>query len=261
LLIEVDLVSILEAIAPPEESFPLADDSAQFTDEDLLGGASLGQASIIITAESTISNSSARVPQFDQYRRRLQPLLSLEDKLMRALASPDETEDDATVTHADMSDLTSNGGGPPPSPSWGWGRHTTPPWEAEQQQMAGGPMVPLTLRVGDLHAGLASPVAPSPSSSMGSSAASSTATRTRAGELLLSQRSNWKKAFAFGGRLRAQSPKSVHTNEIEGWWEDPEDPVHVLNASASVMEQLWHDPAVRKCLQDRRLRLEESSGL
>ena len=69
---------------------------------------------------------------------------------------------------------------------------------------------------------------------------------------------NWKKVFAFG---RSKSPKSPHSGEIEGWWEDPDDPVHVLNACGPTMSDLWRDKQVRARLEEKRLRLEESSGL
>jgi guanine nucleotide-binding protein subunit alpha len=78
-------------------------------------------------------------------------------------------------------------------------------------------------------------------------------------EIVLHTSTNWKKAFALGSK--SKSPKSAHTGEIEGWWEDPEDPVHSLNACAPTMQELWRDPQVRKRLQEKRLRLEESSGL
>jgi guanine nucleotide-binding protein alpha-1 subunit len=300
--------SILEAIAPDEpfHATLLADDSgAQFADDDLLAG-SLGQASIIISADGPAAAcvpTGTRVAQYDTYRRQLAPLLALEDKLMRALASPDETEDDATLPNITPATaaatngvhggeiLSSPGGGGtgPSSPSWGWGRHTTPPWEvaAQQQQQqqqqqqyhqhqgvrsngrsSPGPRTTHALRPPVLIAPTAmagatapsSPLASSPSS--GLSAATTGATRrSRSGEPLVAGSSRWKEAFAFGRRLRAQSPKSAHTNEIEGWWEDPEDPVHVMNASAPVMEALWRDPAVKTRLKERRLRLEESSGL
>lgn len=70
---------------------------------------------------------------------------------------------------------------------------------------------------------------------------------------------NWKKTFALGGN--SKSPKSAHSGEIEGWWEDPDDPVHSLNACAPAMMELWRDRSVRKRLKEKRIRLEESSGL
>jgi len=66
-----------------------------------------------------------------------------------------------------------------------------------------------------------------------------------------------EKVFAFG---RSKSPKSPHSGEIEGWWEDPDDPVHVLNACGPAMSDLWRDKQVRARLEEKHLRLEESSG-
>lgn len=70
---------------------------------------------------------------------------------------------------------------------------------------------------------------------------------------------NWKKVFTLGGK--SKSPKSAHTGEIEGWWEDPNDPVHTLHAAAPAMLELWRDEAVRSQLREKRIRIEESSGL
>ena len=78
-------------------------------------------------------------------------------------------------------------------------------------------------------------------------------------EVAVHTTTNWKKAFSLGGKEK--SPKSAHTGEIAGWWEDPEDPVHALNACAPAMLQLWKDSNVRQRLLEKRLRLEESSGL
>lgn len=69
--------------------------------------------------------------------------------------------------------------------------------------------------------------------------------------------SNWKKAFSLG---RIQSPKSAHSGELQGWWEDPDDPVHTINRCAPYIAELWKDKRVRQKLAERRIRLEESSG-
>ena len=65
---------------------------------------------------------------------------------------------------------------------------------------------------------------------------------------------NWKKAFA-------RSSKGRDDGEVGGWWEDPNDPVHLLNACAEDMRALWTHPTVKETLKRRRIRLEESSGL
>jgi guanine nucleotide-binding protein alpha-1 subunit len=69
---------------------------------------------------------------------------------------------------------------------------------------------------------------------------------------------NWKKAFRFE---KIQNPKNSHGGELKGWWEDPNDPVHVLSQFAPHISELWKDPKVRHRLAERRVRLEESSGL
>lgn len=78
-------------------------------------------------------------------------------------------------------------------------------------------------------------------------------------EVTVPGRFNWKKPLI--GMARNQSPKGERTGEIHGWWEDPHDPVHVMNRCAPVMTELWRDPKVQQRLRERRLRLEESSGL
>ena len=81
----------------------------------------------------------------------------------------------------------------------------------------------------------------------------------RGGEMSVRPTSNWKKALGLGGsKLKGASPG---TGELLGWWEDPADPVHVLSKYSSVMVELWDDQWVKARLRDRRIRLEESSGL
>lgn len=83
-------------------------------------------------------------------------------------------------------------------------------------------------------------------------------------ELALRPTNNWKKSLSLGNRINSRSTKNEHTGEIRGWWEDPDDPVHVLYACAGGdfgMIQVWKDPDVRATLTKRRVRLEESSGL
>ena len=57
-----------------------------------------------------------------------------------------------------------------------------------------------------------------------------------------------------------KSPKGPHSGELKEWWEDPEDPAHILNKCAPAMLDLWKDPDVEQRLAEKRLRLEESSG-
>jgi hypothetical protein len=78
-------------------------------------------------------------------------------------------------------------------------------------------------------------------------------------EISVKTTSNWKKALSLGVRMK--SPRSPHSSELEGWWEDPDDPVHILNKCAPAMLDLWKDPNVKQRLAEKQLRLEESSGL
>lgn len=78
-------------------------------------------------------------------------------------------------------------------------------------------------------------------------------------ELTIPTTFNWKKPFEL---RNFQSPKHPTSGgELRGWWEDPDDPVHVLHRCAPVVKELWKDPLVQKKLVEKRLRLEESSGL
>lgn len=75
--------------------------------------------------------------------------------------------------------------------------------------------------------------------------------------------STWKKSLSLSGRMTVRAPKSAHTGEIQGWWEDPGDPVHVIHACAAGehgISALWRDADVRAVLARRRVRMEESSG-
>lgn len=254
----------MDAITPDE---PLTADSAHFSEDDLLRG-SAGGESLLISAEGAPASALAGtpVPKRDAYARRLAPLLALEETLMHALAHPDEPAPAPAGEPSAQGQGQGQGGeqGPlTPSSSWGWGRHAHSPAGAGTGTggASGSDLAPSSAFPFPPANGSAPPPPVGGSPVSPGSAASGAPPRTRSGEPLLSARSNWKKAFSLGGRLRAQSPKSAHTNEIEGWWEDAEDPVHVMYACAGVVEEMWRDPAVRVRLKERRLRIEESSGL
>lgn len=74
------------------------------------------------------------------------------------------------------------------------------------------------------------------------------------GEYSVRTTSNWKRALAL---RRRQAQRA----SVSPWWEDPKDPVHVLDKSRDVMIRLWKDPWVRRRLVEKRVRLQESSGL
>jgi len=75
------------------------------------------------------------------------------------------------------------------------------------------------------------------------------------GECTVRTTSNWKRAFT----LRRNRSKFSSTSN--SWWEDPSDPVHVLDRSRDTMVRLWKDEWVRHRLVEKRVRLQESGGL
>lgn len=177
--------------------------------------------------------------------------MELEERLIHLLSAPDEDEP-AHITHLDKSrpmweqyaNVYNIESLPPPSKS-----PTSSPTKARPS-----PSILIPQKK------------PTSSSSLSGSTASSSYISSQSpystdssNELAVHISTDWKKAFQLGSS--SKSPKSAHTGEIEGWWEDPDDPVHILNACASTMQELWLDHQVRKCLNEKRLRLEESSGL
>jgi hypothetical protein len=197
--------------------------------------------------------SGTKVPKFDYYRARLEPLVELEDRLTRLLSSPDEDE----ATHLPSSQnwesyayLNARGNGAVPASSNNHinGRPSERPtptiYIPQKYQSYGSPVSPLN--------GNGS------TSGSHSSSPSTSSTKSKGKEISVTS-TNWKKAFTLGSK--SKSPKSAHTGEIEGWWEDPDDPVHALHAAAPTMLELWRDETVRSRLHEKRIRLEESSGL
>jgi guanine nucleotide-binding protein subunit alpha len=191
---------------------------------------------ISATRQSSVI-SVTKVPKYPQYRHALEPLRELEERLIRMLSSPNEDEPTHTTPSKPDWSIYANGnsnvqvtvdknGRPAPCitipPSW-----------------TSSPLSPSTSL-------------PSPGGSSNSSSKSKNV------EVSVHHTSNWKKAFSLGNRIK--SPKSAHTNEIEGWWDDPSDPVHVLNSCAQPMLALWKDPNVKQRLREKRIRVEEGSG-
>lgn len=238
---------ILDALSPEPDTIDDHDD-ADWTET----------ASVIITSSGRPPSaiSGTRVPNYELYRARLEPLIELEERLARLLSSPDEDE----PTHL------------PSSSSYPrWDSHTP----LSMQPQGGSPTTPIgntavsagrrpspTIYIPQKSQSHGSPVSPSNgngSASGYSSSPSPSSSKSGSRELSVRASANWKKAFALGGK--SKSPKSAHSGEIEGWWEDPDDPVHTLNACAHAMAELWRDPKVKQRLREKRIRLEESSGL
>lgn len=85
----------------------------------------------------------------------------------------------------------------------------------------------------------------------------------RSGELSVRSTSRWKEAFSFSATASRQRTRNDYTGEVRGWWEDPNDPVHVLHGCAGGqwgIRALWQDSSVRMTLARRRVRMEESAG-
>jgi len=214
---------ILEAISPESDN-PV---------EEYDPAADGPPASIIISASGSSSSSAYAepgVPKYELYKKRLAPLQVLECILMQQLSDPEDQDGQREPTHLYAYQP-------------GWGEPQDPHSPAySPHTFSGGRSLP---RI-DI---------PSTSRSSPSSPVSGLNGRD---ELAVPASFNWRKPFSLG---RIQSPtKGPHSGELVGWWEDPDDPVHVLNRCAPVISEMWRDPKVKRTLADKRLRLEESSG-
>ncbi|GBE77330.1 Guanine nucleotide-binding protein alpha-4 subunit [Sparassis crispa] len=212
---------IIEAIMP--EDAQGADDLDDFDSNET--------ASIIITSNGCGPSNASHVPTsaYDGYRRRLSPLLPLEQRLIQQLSDPEDNEEQEP-THLPSPPLH--------SPSSFSMASTSTATLALSSSAPGRPAPRIMIPNGTVSSPT-SPVSPSE-------------------ELTVRVTSNWKKAFSALGKN--QSPKSAHSGELQGWWEDPDDPVHIINRCAPVMSELWRDVRVRHRLAEKRLRLQESSG-
>lgn len=223
--------------------------------EDDVG--SLETASIIISSSGRPASalSGTRVANCDLYKQHLEPLIGLEERLIHVLSSPDEDE----ATHLGPVPV-----GWQPPPDWSANANPTPVAYQKGNVYTNGRPSPSVYIPNQSYS---SPVSPSSAASTSYSShhqipspnGSVSTAKAKKQEMAVHHTTNWKKAFALGGK--SKNPKSEHTGEIAGWWDDPEDPVHVVNACAPVMQELWRDPSVKRRLEERRLRLEESGGL
>ncbi|RDB29275.1 Guanine nucleotide-binding protein alpha-4 subunit [Hypsizygus marmoreus] len=240
------ITRILDALSPETDTLDDHDDVD-----------SLETASVIISSSGRPPSaiSGTKVPNYESYRARLASLVELEDRLTRLLSSPEEDEPTHLPSSQNWQNIANVNGNGSSFPS-----RTS---EFANGASKGRP-APTILIPQNAQSYGSSPVSPingngssSGSQSHASSPSSSNGTQ-RGKEVTVHTSINWKKTFALGGK--SKSPKSAHSGEIEGWWEDPEDPVHALNACAPAMSELWRDPKVRQRLKEKRLRLEESSG-
>lgn len=191
----------------------------------------------ISLARQSSAISVTRVLKYPQYRHALEPLRELEERLIRMLSSPNEDEPTHTAPSKPDWSTYANGNS---NVQITVGKNGRPaPFITIPPSWTSSPLSPSTSL-------------PSPGGSSNSSS------KSKNQEVSVHHTSNWKKAFSLGNKIK--SPKSAHTNEIEGWWDDPSDPVHVLNSCAQPMLALWKDPSVKQRLREKRIRLEESSG-
>ena len=207
-------------------------------------------ASIIISGGDRPSSSLAgSQPNYVSYRRRLTPLMDLEQRLINVLSDPEDTEGEKEATHL-----------PDGYGSFSSGSSLASPSSSNLIGSMPGRPPPITIPSSSSSSSSSHPWAPGtgPTSPRSPTSPAVSVVGSSTHELAIRTGSNWKKHFALG---KIQSPKSPNSGELEGWWEDPTDPVHTLNRCAPVMAELWRDPKVHQRLSERRIRLEESSGL
>jgi guanine nucleotide-binding protein alpha-1 subunit len=214
---------ILDTISPE------LDTDDRYPEDDTYNSASL------TTGLPSPTSSGTKVAKCEYYRRSLEPLVELEARLTRLLSSPNEDEPIRL--------------GPTPE-SWKSGYYSS---------LGNGRPTP-TLSIPPPSAKSTSlPASPETTSTSSSPFAGSNFSTSKDKEVAVHTTTNWKKAFSLGGKTK--SPKSENSGEIAGWWEDPDDPAHALNALAQSMVDLWRDRQVRRTLKEKQVRLEESSGL
>ncbi|KAG6857303.1 hypothetical protein H0H87_006496 [Tephrocybe sp. NHM501043] len=232
------ITRILDALSPEADNIDDHDDDSMET------------ASVIITSSGRPPSaiSGTRVPNYDSYRIRLAPLIELEDRLTRMLSSPDADEPTRLPPSPKQEPFGDSNGN-----SHGYLDYPTLP----RNGIRPAPTISIPQNTFS-----ASPISPSNGFVSGYNYTfppSSTASRSKGKEVSVHASVSWKRPFTFGGK--SKSPKTPNSGEIEGWWEDPDDPVHALHACSSAMKELWRDPRVRQRLREKRLRLEETSGL
>jgi hypothetical protein len=225
---------ILEAISPdPDEPLVVPATSLSQTSFAQPGPSSS-------TWPSAAFEDAASADRYAAYAARLAPLAELEDRLI-AMLSEDADDNEATrLADGSAPGWLTNGNG---NGSIG-SAHSSSGSGASAPPTPGGAVRP-TIQL-DTHSLPASPAARSPVA--------------RGVEVAVRTTSNWKQALAELSRRNLKST-SPHGGEVLGWWENPDDPVHVLFRCQRDMHALWADPWVRGRLGERRIRLEESSGL
>ena len=80
--------------------------------------------------------------------------------------------------------------------------------------------------------------------------------KARFKELTVHSTTQWKVAF---GKILTSRTSVDSGADID--WDNPNDPGIVLNACAEDIIKLWNDPTVKELLNERKIRLEDMSGL
>ncbi|KNZ76308.1 Guanine nucleotide-binding protein alpha-4 subunit [Termitomyces sp. J132] len=223
---------ILEALGPESDNIDDHDDDDSETDSVI----------IISSGRPPSAISGTRVPNYESYRTRLAPLIDLGDRLTHMLSSPDEEPTRLSLSPNGDSIVHPNGYQDYHSTSLRNGTRPVPTISIPHKNFSASP--------------ISSPN--NVNSSYGHDfTTNAIGSRSRGKEVTVHAHSSWKR-FPFSGK--AKSPKTPNSGEIQGWWEDPDDPVHVLNACSGAMQELWRDPRVKQRLREKRIRLEESSG-
>ncbi|KAI0029454.1 G-alpha-domain-containing protein [Vararia minispora EC-137] len=176
--------------------------------------------------------------KYTLYAQRLAPLVLLEERLIRML-SEDVDDDEATrLEDGSAPGWLTNGNASIGSSNSGNGALST----ASSPSTAAGARPAIHIDTRSL------PGSPS------------TRSPVARGVEVAVRTPKWKQALSLSRKqLKSTSPHSG-TGEVVGWWEDPNDPVHVLFKCSRPMRALWADPWVQAKLTERRIRLEESSG-
>ncbi|KAG5350823.1 hypothetical protein C0989_009121 [Termitomyces sp. Mn162] len=225
--------TLKQALGPESDNIDDHDDDDSETDSVI----------IISSGRPPSAISGTRVPNYESYRTRLAPLIDLGDRLTHMLSSPDEEPTRLSFSPNGDSIVHPNGYQDYHSTSLRNGTRPVPTISIPHKNFSASP--------------ISSPN--NVNSSYGHDfTTNAIGSRSRGKEVTVHAHSSWKR-FPFSGK--AKSPKTPNSGEIQGWWEDPDDPVHVLNACSGAMQELWRDPRVKQRLREKRIRLEESSGL
>lgn len=160
-------------------------------------------------------------------RTRLMPLLQIEDVLLRHLSPSGGREADSLGTSLSSTSHS--------------GENTKRPGTASSKRRPGTGNSTRSGRLTVLNTNLP-PVDP----------------RMKTKEAVVNSNVGWKDAFA---RMLDVDPQASMDELPHDWDSHGDDPGNVLSACAADIKILWSDPIVRQLLVERKVRLEDMSGL